>query len=293
MTLQSLSTLDRNTANNVLAAAALAAAPNHGMGEFSIVKSYEREVAAVLAEIRAELGFRDGPLPPRAQAQLDDYISREIDASIFVTDDQAAKALSRAGQHGRLSPALYKLEQPTVFSERFYPFGLKKKTIEAAVHSPDDFQHLMTDGVYDESREDMSLFMKRQAPSGGKDQHWLMVHTHRVGRKLVAQSAWRIYPDDVDFRTASKPVEVLKAFAEVFGVPIRVGKQEAKFVDSESFLGEKEAQVAMASGIGLAADLFLSFSHRRTETTLLTVGIAYCIDMNKYKKAMRQRGFSV
>jgi hypothetical protein len=284
MTLQTLNGFDRITANNILAAAALATAADPGVDDRVFIKRYEKEVQAVLNEIRARASRT-------TEAEVDRILSDEIDRSVFADgDEKLAEALGRAGQAGRLSPAVYKVEQSPVFAELFSKFAPKRKVVEDAVRHPDDFQHLMTEGAVE--NEVISLFMKRLEPGGGKPPHWLLVQTHRREMTQVVQSAWRVYPDDVDLTRARSPLDVLKAFVETFGMTVRVGGRSEKFVESVTVVGTRNALMEITPAP--RGPYFSSVSQVKTTAPgVFNVGIAYCIDLVKYAAALRPYGFSV
>ena len=150
--------------------------------------------------------------------------------------------------------------------------------------------------LLESDRDRISLFL-RGIQKKDQDPHWFLVQTYRNGMTQIVQSAWRVFPSDVDLTNANRPVEMLKAFAETFGVPITVGRTRSKFVASEFVLTggamgqdlEFEIKVEDVPG-----DFFMSVSHvKNSSRTLANVGVAYCIDMNKYKLALRAHGFSV
>jgi hypothetical protein len=110
----------------------------------------------------------------------------------------------------------------------------------------------------------------------------------------VAQSAWRVFPSDVDLSQATSPLDVLKAFVGVFGEIIRIGNQAGKFIEKETYYGDAGSLVSMMIPSLRSANFFASVSHVLTTTPGVTnVGVAYCIDMAKYKSAMREHGFNV
>src|SRR5262249_17333445 len=76
-----------------------------------------------------------------------------------------------------------------------------------------------------------SIFM-RQSSSQKHDPNWLLVQATCRGYEQVAQSAFRIYPSDVDLTKAKAPVDVLAAFCEVFGVTVHAGDRAAKFIET-------------------------------------------------------------
>jgi hypothetical protein len=290
MILETLRNLDSTAANGVLAALALSSAPDPGLNESVIVKKYKNEARAVDNEIRERLKLGEGQLKSADQVRFDEFLQRAIVAAVFASGSPE-DALARAGQAGRLSPSLYKVEQPPIFIERFYPFGLKKRNIEEAIHQPDDFQHLMNDDAVE--KDIISLFMKKQLPSG-KEPHWLLVQTHRRGVAQIAQSAWRVYPSDVNLESAERPLDVLKAFVDVFGLPVQVGPKRGKLIECETLRGDTVPTAEVMFSIPQNTDYLATISQvRSTQPDTLNVGMAYCVNINKYAASLRKRGFNI
>ncbi len=296
MNLNTLKNLDNTTANNVLAAAALSMAPDTGLGFDRIVATYKAEADAVIRELREKLDLGEGHLVPEQQARIDRLLGQAISATVFA-ERNPNDALARAGQAGRLPTGLYEVTLTPGFLPMFGRYGIKKKLIEEAIHKPDDFEHLLTEDA--KEQDVISLFMKRMLPSG-REPHWLLVQTHRQGIVQVAQSAWRVYPTDVDLSHAEKPLDVLKAFVETFGLGITLGNRHTKFIESEPFVGagihaqKLIHEIAQRNAQFPHLKFFASASHVRTVTSdKFNVGVAYCIDLTKYEATLRQRGFSV
>ena len=110
---------------------------------------------------------------------------------------------------------------------------MSRTNIEEAVKHPDDYQHVMTEGMPMETR-DISLFMKRIMSREANRRHWLLVQSHRVGIDQRVGAAWRVFPADVNIEAALHPLDVLKAFVQVFGFPIKVGEMiQGTFIESE------------------------------------------------------------
>jgi len=144
----------------------------------------------------------------------------------------------------------------------------------------------MTEGMPSDWR-DISLFMKRVVSRDAHKSHWLLVQAHRIGADQQVASAWQIYPDDVNIENARQPIDVLRAFVTVYGVPLKVADTKALFVDSESF--PIDAGV-MVDWTGAPEDFFVSFARTANSAAgILRVGVAYCIDLRKYRAALRKR----
>jgi hypothetical protein len=289
MNLDALKSFDKATANGILAAATLASAPDPGVGERPLVlRRYEKEAAATLAEIRARLKIEAGSLSEETRTSVYKVLSDTLRQSIL-SEINPAEVLARIGKAGRLTPAAYNVVQPPEFQATFYGLGVTRNHVEGAVKHPDDLQHLMTEGMPPDW-SDISLFMKRVMSRDSQKRHWLLVQTHRLGVDQKVGAAWQVYPQDVNIRAAQQPLDVLKAFAEVYGVPVVVGQTKALFIESELYPPGVTVNIDWT---GAPQEHFLSTSSTTDASGRLRVGITYCIDVPKYRAALKAHGVKV
>jgi hypothetical protein len=290
MNLTTLEKCDRKTAEGILAAAAFATAPDAGVGEApNLLRQYASQADDILAEVRNRLHIGAHDDSARSRAEIDKFLANAL-SQLILSPDKISDALARVGQSGRLSPALYQVDQPPAFKAVFYGLGVNSNHVDDAVRHPDDHQHLMPEGLPEDSRT-LSLFMKLVTSKEIRKRHWFLVQSNRNGYHQVVTSAWRIYPNDVDLLGAKQPIDVLKAFVQVFGCPIRVGESKALFVDTKQFPFDAQVKVDWT---GAPVDSFFSFSQTSNAvTSLFRVGIAYCIDLAKYRAALKRRGVNV
>jgi hypothetical protein len=193
--------------------------------------------------------------------------------------------------------------QPDVFRHQFYPLAITKNQVEEAIHSPDDYQHLMTEDALVDEDDVFSIFMKKNLGQKRMDPNRLLVQSFRQGLEQVAQSAWRIYSSDVDLRSAQEPLDVLRAFADAFGVNVTVGDlgnrsdTAIKFVYKKTFpkspLSDETSFLIGHENVP-GAQLFSSWSHRKTTNpSIFHVGIAYTINLTRYRASLISHGASV
>jgi hypothetical protein len=284
MHLKSLDQYDQRTAQGVLAAAILTTAPSPGIGEPpTLVTSYSHQAATVLSEIRAHLRIGESDDSAEARTRIDNALSSTLKDLILNQRDQPT-ILNRLGQSGRLAPSQYEVIQTRQFSDLFNSLGVSTNHVEDAVKHPDDHQHLMTEGMPEFART-LSLFVKLIRSSRPENNNWLLVQTNRVGLQQIVQAAWRVYPTDVDLTAAAEPLDALRAFANTFGCPISVGGDaKALFVEPKKFPFDAEVRVDWTDS---PADVFVNFSKTMNDTTkLFMVGLAYCIDLKKYRACL-------
>jgi hypothetical protein len=289
MNLDALRSFDTPTANGVLAAAVLVSAPDPGVGERpAVVQRYEKEANAVLSEIRARLQIADKD-SPEARASVSKVLAEQLQQSIL-GDASTSDILSRLGSAGSLWPAAYNVIQSKEFTGAFSLLGIQRGHVEDAVKHPDDFQHLLTEGMPSDW-QDMSLFMKRVLPARQpNNRRWLLVQTHRTGIDQRAIAAWFVYPQEVNIESAQKPLDVLKAFVEDYGVPLTIGETTALFIELEKYPVGTPIQ---AKFDGDPKDRFMAVSNTTNALGELRVGIGYCIDLSKYRATLRRHGVKV
>jgi hypothetical protein len=292
MTLATLAKLDRRTAEGVLAAAALATSPDSGIARYeNPLGQYSHQAADLLTEIRNHLRIKRDDNSPGSKYRIDAFLARALQESLVEPSANAA-ALHRVGQLGRLAPALYRVVQTNHFSTLFNGLGVSANHVEDAVKRPDDYQHLMSEfliGTPDEKT--ISLFMKKVISRDQRNSHWLLVQTHRTGTDQVAQAAWKIYPDLVDLSKAATPLDVLRAFVDVFGCPLKIGDKDTLFVAAETFPYDTEVIISWHQA---PPDHFYSVSVAKdADKKSFVLGTTYCVDLSKYRSALRARGIRV
>jgi hypothetical protein len=95
----------------------------------------------------------------------------------------------------------------------------------------------------------------------------------------------------VDLSAARQPLDVLRAFAEVFGCLISVGDIKAKFVDPQQFPPNAQVRIDWT---GAPHEVFVSFSQKHdVEANLFRIGLAYCIDLARYRASLKRHGIKV
>jgi hypothetical protein len=200
-----------------------------------------------------------------------------------------SEVLARMGSAGELPLAVYEIIQTKDFRNYCDAFGVSRNNIEEAIKRPDDYQHLLTEGIPADAR-DMSLFMKGVFSREVKKRHWLLVQCHRLGSKQTATTAWRLYPDEVDLKEAREPLDALRAFVNQFGIPIVVGDKHGLFVEPQTFPAGVPVKVDWT---GAPKEHFLSSIQITTPEGLFRIGVTYCIDLGKYRTALKAHGVRV
>jgi hypothetical protein len=279
--LTSLQNYDQREVANVMAALALASAPNPTDTTPDLVQQYQPLLKSLEAEIKARLRIPLDDTSVIANGRYNAEVAKLLTSAIIDNKDEST-ILARAGQYGRLAPSQYRVDVSTLFPE-FPKLGIRPAHILDAIHNADDVQHLQVEGQIEKP---FSLFMRVIRSRRPSDVFWLLVYTHRGGAVQFVQHAWRIYIEDVPMEGARTPLDVLRAFTSKFGVWVSVGTERTKLVVDK---------VINAPVEGERADLFsvhLDYPNQRTIYTFsaanLTnaqrtyVKIGYAINLRKY-----------
>src|SRR5689334_22022569 len=119
MTLQALSKYDNRTAEGILAAAALST--GHFATELdrpALLRQFSREAEDVIEEVRLKLRIDMSDRSSEAISSIDRFLAKEISDRVL-PGSAAREALDRAGQAGRVPPALYTVLQSKAFQALF------------------------------------------------------------------------------------------------------------------------------------------------------------------------------
>jgi hypothetical protein len=124
--------------------------------------------------------------------------------------------------------------------------------------------------------------MKRHAS------HWLMIQTFRQGVSLSVNSAWLVFPDQVNLSEAAKPIDVLRSFVKAYGVPFKLNGEEHLFIESIPAQSMKDNRVELPKG-----ELFYSISFRNIANEMGVMGAVYCIDVRRYRESILNSGVNI
>lgn len=183
----------------------------------------------LLNEIRHRLGLSPSDNSPAAKTKLYQVLVSEINKVAFDGVD-VNKVRERAGQRGYLAPKLYKLEFESTFETDAALLGIGHWEVRSALRRPDDVKHLNPEefGVEDLDKA-FSLYMKERIRRDKSDCHLLLILTDRKGDVQHVLDAWRVYYSDVDLTRASTPLDILRAFVNVYGLNMSIGSETGVF----------------------------------------------------------------
>lgn len=275
---------------SVLAAAARETGSTLPEFEGGKPKSLDGPVRDLIQEIHTVLKIPAEDNSNKSRKAIDEFLVRAI-RNVVLGKEQEDIVLQNVAKHGLLSPSAYKVEFDSDFNRLFKALGGYRNTVEEAVLRPDDFQHLMTDPPFVDESELFSLFVKKGTrPELGA--HWLLVQTLRKGITQLVQCAWWVHAADVDVSRVEKPLDLLRAFVDKFGIPLRMGEKSGKYIEDAVLDKTPGEPASFEFEVNLKTDEYFwtASSRVKLEEDRFQVGIAYCIDLKMYRTALLARG---
>ncbi len=138
----------------------------------------------------------------------------------------------------------------TVYTELFQKecegrFGITKDVVRDAIAQPDKEQRLQSQGLT------LILYSKKMADAAGSSDDnaggdYLVVNTHVQGQDLMVDLAFRLKKELVDEAKTTLPFPLMQALALRFGLPVKVGERETKFLYNEVIpVASKDIRQAM------------------------------------------------
>ncbi len=212
----------------------------------------------------------------------------------LVLDNKSRRAArDRLAQKGALSLEGYVIRDSELLKKRERLFGIDVKAVRDTLRSPSSYQHLVPDTPELESRDQISLFVKYFGDPRNRDFHWILADAKRDKNVIHALSAWKIYKADLEEGldlTHASPLDLLAAFTNVFGLPIRVGdgQPETLMLYRRIPISNADVGIDIVSGIS-AENTTTSFMLRKNaDPPSVDIAIAFCIDNAKYLDALKQ-----
>lgn len=294
MELKTLQSLPPSEASGLLANAALATL-GLDSDDAGLLTTDERESAnALVAEVRTALNIDPADTTQDSLLRVTNAIESQLVRSVL-RGRPHSKVLEGAGQGGRLPLSQYSLDIPKHFRVSVAKYGVHKTTVARALEAPDDVQHLMPESQPDDDGLVFSLFVKQMPRRGTLPPHWLLVQTIRKGASLTPQFAWWIHPSLVEIGAAATPLDLLRAFAAKFGVPIVInGANFGTFVETTTLPKPPGAPGQfnvgfLAPKVGQGVEGTWSWRSKE-EWDHVIVGNVYGIDVSRYLTELRRIG---
>lgn len=204
-----LSRFDKETASAILAEAILSRG--------SAIRSkratdFASEIDDLLSEVREQLSLKRDDMSKEAAGAIENRLSREIHQIIMGGVDEK-EVIGELGSKGQLPLSAYKIKYD---SNALKDFRETAKTVKSVISSPDDIQHFIGSGRLNAFVKGSTLLTK-WVPSTEGEAHWLLVVSQRDGEDLAVQAVLRVSPTRIVLEEARTPLDMLKAFTEVYG----------------------------------------------------------------------------
>lgn len=212
-----------------------------------------------------------------------------------VVIDDESRVRARLGQRGELPLYLYRAQFQPSFRDA-QKLGIRRAHVEAALARPDAVQHVKPPLKDPRNFPSISLYAKYQ--NGNRfNAHALIVETERRGDTQLVETAWRVYPSEVDVSKAESPLDVLHAFIDTYGLEFRVGDGEkTKWVYYQTFTlppGQEKTQVLKFENPGLVSHTGHAIVSIDKTSRLVEVALAYVVNLSKYSVDLKKHGVTV
>lgn len=280
----------------LLANAALAMHRDPAMAQFRLPE--KGHLKSLIEEGAYELDINLFELSDKNRMRLANMFAGELKKIILDNKNRRA-ARSRLDQKGFLSLEDYKIRDSDLLKDQAHRFGIRMEEVRETLRSPTSFQHLVPEESELELLEQFSLFVKYFGNPRDTDFYWILVFAMRKNNVIRAISAWKVFRSDLQEKlnlALASPLDLLIAFTNVFGFPIRVGggHPETFILYRNIPLLSTDEDINLVSGhADKDAKFTTSFIVRKnTDPPSMDVAVAFCINDTKYLEALRQHGIS-
>lgn len=290
--LETLNKLDLTEKRGLLAQAAFSMHRDPATGEFEVPLA--GRLQPLLEEATRNLEIDVNSVSERDRSRLAKLFSREL-RKLILDDKTRHAARGRLADKGLLGLEAYKFRVGAHLRRQAKDFGIMIPSVRATLSKPTSFQHMTPTEAPKFSRNRFSIFVKHFGMPEHADFHWILAFAIRKKNKIIADAAWRIFRSDLgnrlDFSRAS-PLDLLKEFTSVFGIPIQVGRAApSKFIVYDRIPIEGTERPSEVFGVDMlkGRKYTSNFLFRRNaEPPSIEVAIAFCIDDTKYLEALER-----
>ncbi len=248
----------------------------------------------VLKEAMECLKIQPNDKSIESRTKLFIFLSGEL-SKLALNASERREARARLGDRGDLNLELYKINFGISFNQ-VSNYGVRRSHVESSMRKPDNVQHLVGERFDQENRKNISLFSTFKYSNQIENSFYLFVEAVREDDQLNVISAWRIYPSDVDTRDTRFPLDLLKAFVNVYGLEFRIADYAThKFLIYDAFPFQAKARENKLIEILNASndDFYQNFFVRISTLNVLEVSMAYCINLTKYAKDLMKHGVHI
>lgn len=253
--------------------------PNPGINE---TESAPSELAiAILSEIQSYYPPERREQSSKARANLYRLLSSEM-TNAALAGIKRNEVQQRLGERGILWPYRYKVVFSRFYLQNKKDLDVGEEEITRAVHHPTDSKHYFRQQNTLDAYA-LSLFIRDQKKK--EVPHKLLVIANRNNDTLEVKIALRVIAGAVSTEKEERPLDVLKAFTDRYGLEVQVGDKAGKFFYYEHFDGPATVNYIKKSNA-------LGFGLVRTNSNSTDVAVVFEIDMDAYKASLREHGLA-
>lgn len=263
--------------------------PDPGIDTHAPSNEAEQHASDLLEEIKTKLRIDPADNSLETRSKLYKYLTREI--SKYALDQVPRLTIrERVGQKGLLPASLYKI----VFTDRLNDVHLKQgvriEEVRKTLEEPYAVQHLSPGSDMSSDTQPISLYTRDfDGPSPG-DRYSLLVRSNRKGSVQEVDVAWMLFHSDIEVQTKKEPLDMLKAFVDVYGMSFTVGQTRSRFVLYKAVEGSNvKIQLDNPLGHDFVFDTMVRWRLRNQ----LEIAITYSIDTTNYEESLRNHGIVI
>ncbi|MEO9294640.1 MAG: hypothetical protein ABI347_03470 [Nitrososphaera sp.] len=160
-------------------------------------------------------------------------------------------------------------------------FGITREVVRDAIAQPDKEQRLSSQGLT------LILYSKKMDPA-----YYLVVNTHVQGTDLMVDLAFRLKKELVDEAGTTLPFPLMQAVALRFGLAVKVGERESKFIYNEVIpVSSRDIKQVMRISNPENRPLVSSIWMRMLQNEmgyLAQCALVFCIDSQAYGEWLAQ-----
>ena len=283
MSLATVRKLDKHTRAGLLAHVAQRYLPT--LEEFSPDSGDAHEVQ-VIDEINRKFNASRGEIPTSKLEVVHRMLLNELRASV-VDNTQIKGVRERVGQKGLLRTDLYDIHFNQSFVDLNETMGVSKELVISTIHKPLAVEHIFPE------KEGLTQVDSHSIFTGMHPRHENCVVVVLAIRKfatLTVDGAWLVFLGDMHLFEPQSPVQMLKAFACHYGVPLKVEHEESHFIYQSSFAlksGNEAVVVETINPTGLLVDARFSFSSSWGQ---VQIALAFAIRLVDYIADLKKHG---
>lgn len=280
--LQELKDYNPAMAQTILSTASSLVLPFEYLKEKHTPEEINQKARNVLHEIRRKLRLHENDNTPKAIAKIQQVLINELTDSVLSGVDRK-EIKARLGHRGNLPPQEYEIK----YGESFpilEKFGVRKSGILDAIKHPDSFQHLFRDKIVG-AENSVSLFAKSKKSSTD------LVIADRQGFTLTVSENWKIYHDEINSEGLKTPLDLLRAFVEVFGEEFVIEQTKGKLFFNEKIpvikSDPKNNSITVTKLEKGNSRPVIHFQHK---VSYINVLLGYSINFDKYAESLKKHG---